>query len=133
MTKRLNIRLRMKFASSNLIPVTYCSHRACFKEGRNESMNQDESNLDCRQRHYKIYLKISYHLSAIKNNNPEFPNFAETSLPTNMSVDWDGTRYYLNNFASTVQKSSVHSNSYFIRSRSKVGSVHVIKCYGRQV
>ena len=31
-----------------------------------ERMNQDESNLDCRQRHYKIYLKISYHLSAIK-------------------------------------------------------------------
>ena len=68
-----------------------------------------------------------------ENSNSEFPNFTETSLPANMFVDWDGPRYYLNNFANTVEKSSVHSNLHFIRSRSNVDSVHVIKHSGRQV
>lgn len=99
-----------------------------------ESMNEAESNLDCPP-------KSSQNLSedflssfrSKENSNSEFPNFAETSLPANMSVDWDSARYYLNNFANTVQKSNVYSNSYIIRSRSKVDSVHAAKCSGKQV
>ena len=85
-------------------------------------MNQDESNLDCPSMSSQNLSEDFWSLFHDKeNSNSEFPNFAETSLPDNMSVDWDGaTCYYLNNFASTVQKSSMHSNSYFIRSRSKI-------------
>ena len=53
----------------------------------------------------------------------KFPEFDVSGLPGHLVDDWAGAKYYLGNFFTLVEKSSLLQNSFFLKSRSITDSV----------
>ena len=68
-----------------------------------------------------------------EGESPGLPDFADLGLPHSHLVDWKGATEYIQDYGKMVQTSTIETNTWYVKSRSRVTLMHHVRLHREKV